>query len=215
MRLARAGSHDLQQRLARAGTVVWLLAGIALLAATVRTQWPASPASARTPPPAAALDPSDQREAGRSVYQPAASLESGEEIVLVFIGASFCNAHNRAGFPAVVEDAKVRVQAYARARNLRFRAVGVALDWRVADGLAFLARFGEFDEVASGSNWISDGATKYVWREIPGDADVPQLLVLRRSVDVSQAVRLGEDRLVKRVHGAVNIEQWVAAGASL
>jgi hypothetical protein len=216
MRFPRAGSQALQQRLARAGTVVWLLAGIALLAATVRTQWPASPASAaRTSAPAGAPASLGQREAARSLYRPAAALESGEEIVLVFIGASFCNAHNRAGFPAVVEDAKVRVQEYARARNLHFRAVGVALDWRVADGLAFLARFGEFDEVASGSNWISDGATKYVWREIPGDADVPQVLVLRRSVDVSQAVRLGEDRLVKRIHGAVNIEQWVSAGASL
>lgn len=212
MKLPRFASEGFQRGVIRAGTVVWLLAGIALLAATVRTQWPAG---AGSPALAARLAPPTAREAARSVYQPATSLESGDEIVLVFIGASFCNAHNRPGFPGVVESAKVRLQEHAKAGGLRFRAVGVALDWRASDGLTFLARFGEFDEVAAGSNWISDGATKYIWREIPGDADVPQLLVLRRRVDVGQAIRLGEDQVVKRILGAENIEQWVAAGATL
>ncbi|HEX2076151.1 MAG TPA: hypothetical protein VHG08_00530, partial [Longimicrobium sp.] len=146
---------------------------------------------------------------------PAGSIEAGDEIVLVFIGASFCNAHNVPGFPDVVESAKLKVQAQARARGMRFRAVGVALDWRPADGLAFLARFGEFDEVASGSNWIGDGATKYIWRDLPGDADVPQLLVLRRSIQSGQVIRVGEDQVVKRVLGTVAIEDWVSAGAAL
>lgn len=216
MKLPRLGSDGFQRGLIRAGTAVWLLAGIALLAATVRTQWPAHAASSPgTPALASRLTVPAQREAARSVYQPATSLESGDEIVLVFIGASFCNAHNRPGFPGVVESAKVRLQEHAKAGGLRFRAVGVALDWRTSDGLAFLARFGAFDEVAAGSNWISDGATKYIWRDMPGDADVPQLLVLRRRVDVGQAVRLGEDQVVKRILGAENIEQWVTAGATL
>lgn len=119
------------------------------------------------------------------------------------------------GFPDVVELAKLRVRAHAQARGMRFRAVGVALDWRAADGLAFLARFGEFDEVASGGNWISDGATKYIWRDIPGNANVPQLLVLRRSVHRGEAIRVGEDRVMKRILGREDIEKWLAAGAML
>lgn len=214
MKFPSIGSDGFQRGLTRAGTAVWLLAGIALLGATVRAQWLAS-AAASTPAAAARLIPPAKPESARAVYQPAESLESGEEIVLVFIGASFCNAQNTPGFPEVVERAKLRLQEHAQANGVRFRAVGVALDWRAADGLAFLERFGQFDEVASGSNWISDAATKYIWRDIPGDADVPQMLVLRRMVETGQAIRLGEDRVVKRIRGTADIKNWVSAGATL
>lgn len=213
MKLPRIGSEAFQRGLVRTGTAVWLLAGIALLAATVRAQWPipsAAASTAKTSPPARA-----KAEAARPVYEPSGSIESGDEIALVFIGASFCNAHNVPGFPDVVESAKLRVREHAQARGMRFRAVGVALDWRAADGLAFLARFGEFDEVASGGNWISDGATRYIWRDIPGDAHVPQLLVLRRSVHRGEAIRVGEDQVVKRMLGTNAIQEWVSAGAAL
>ncbi len=207
-------SDEFQRGLARAGTAVWLVAGIALLVATVRAQW-MPPGAASTPAVAARLVAPAKPESAKAVYQPAGALESGEEIVLVFIGASFCNAQNTPGFPAAVETAKLRLQEHARAGGMRFRAVGIALDWRTADGLAFLERFGEFDEVASGSNWISDGATKYIWRDIPGDADVPQMLVLRRRVETGQAIRLSEDRVVKRIRGTADIKNWVSAGATL
>jgi len=213
VKLPRIGSEAVQRGLVRTGTVVWVLAGIALLAATVHTQWPipsAAASTARTSPPARA-----KAEAARPVYEPSGSIESGDEIVLVFIGASFCNAHNVPGFPDVVETAKVPLQRHARQGGMQFRAIGVALDWRPADGLAFLARFGEWDEVASGSNWTNDGATKYIWRDLPGDADVPQLLVLRRSVHVGEAVRVGKEQVVKRVLGTIAIQEWVSAGAVL
>jgi hypothetical protein len=215
MSFARFRSEQFQRGLARAGTAVWLLAGIVLLAATVRAQWLTPAGTARTAPAAARLVAPAAAEAARPVYQPGASIQAGDEIALVFIGASFCNAHNTPGFPEVVEAAKLRLQRHARQGGMQFRAIGVALDWRAADGLAFLARFGEWDEVASGSNWISDAATKYIWRDIPGDADVPQLLVLRRTVQTGQALRLGEDRVVKRILGTADIEAWVAAGATL
>jgi hypothetical protein len=213
VKLPRIGFEAFQRGLVRTGTAVWLLAGIALLAATVRTQWPipsAAASTAKTSPPASA-----KAEAARPVYEPSGSIESGDEIVLVFIGASFCNAHNVPGFPEVVEAAKVRIQKHAQERGMTFRAVGVALDWRSADGLAFLARFGEWDEVASGGNWISEAATKYVWRDIPGPADVPQLLVLQRSVQAAQAILVGEDRVLKRIPGTNDIQAWVSAGAKL
>lgn len=213
MKLPRIGSEAFQRGLVRTGTAVWLLAGVALLAATVRTQWliPSAAAStAKTSPPAPA-----KSDAARPVYEPSGSIESGDEIVLVFIGASFCNAHNVPGFPDIVETAKLRLQRHAQRGGMQFRAIGVALDWRPADGLAFLARFGEWDEVASGSNWTNDGATKYIWRDIPGDANVPQLLVLRRSVHVGDAIRVGKEQVVKRILGTPAIQQWVSAGAAL
>lgn len=215
MNFARIRSDEFQRGLARAGTVVWLLAGIALLAATIRAQWVTPAGAVRTASAAASLASPARTAPPSTVYEPAAAIETGEEVALVFIGASFCNAHNTPGFPEVVETAKLRVQRQARQGGMQFRAIGVALDWRSADGLAFLARFGEWDEVASGSNWISDAATKYVWRDIPGDANVPQLLVLRRTVQAGQAIRMGEDRVVKRLLGTAAIEEWVSAGAKL
>jgi hypothetical protein len=50
---------------------------------------------------------------------------------------------------------------------------------------------------------------------VPGDADVPQLLVLRRTVQTGQVLRLGEDRVVKRLRNTTAIEEWVSAGAKL
>lgn len=215
MKLASFRSDGFQRGLARAGTVVWLLAGIALLVATVRAQWLAPTAKVSPAPVAAALASPARSDAARSVYKPAGSLESGEEIVLVFIGASFCNALNTPGFPGVMEAAKLRVQEHARASGMHFRAVGVALDWRPADGMAFLARFGEFDEVTAGGNWASDGATKYIWRDLPGDADVPQVLVLRRSIRADRTIQVGEDHVLKRLLGTTAIQEWVAAGAKV
>lgn len=145
MKFARFRSEEFQRGLTRAGTAVWLLAGIALLAATVRAQWLPPAGAARTASVAASLAPPAKREAARAGYQPAAAIKSGEEIALVFIGASFCNAHNTPGFPEVVEAAKLRLQRQAQQGGMQFRAIGVALDWRPADGLAFLARFGEWD----------------------------------------------------------------------
>ena len=212
MKLPRIGSEAFQRGLVRTGTAVWLLAGIALLAAMVRTQWPIPSAAAST---AKTSPPARTKAAARPVYEPSVSIESGDEIVLVFIGGSFCNAHNVPGFPDVVETAKLRLQRHAQQGGMQFRAIGVALDWRPADGLAFLARFGEWDEVASGSNWTNDGATKYIWRDIPGDANVPQLLVLRRSVRLGEAIRVGKEQVVKRILGTTAIQEWVSAGAAL
>jgi hypothetical protein len=121
MRFPLFRSDEFQRGLTRAGTAVWLITGIALLAVTIRAQW-ASPAAVST-----ALAAPASAESARRIYQPSTSLASGEEIVLIFIGASFCNAQKRAGFPTVVKTAKVRLQAYAK--GLRFRAIGVALDW--------------------------------------------------------------------------------------
>lgn len=211
MNVARFRSEEFQRGLTRAGTAAWLLAGIALLAATGRAQW-LTPTVTTAAAPLASIA---RGQAAQPVYKPAAAIEAGDEIALVFIGASFCNAHNTPGFPEVVETAKLRLQRHAQQGGMQFRAIGVALDWRPADGLAFLARFGEWDEVASGSNWIGDAATKYIWRDIPGDADVPQLLVLRRSVQTGQALRLGEDGVLKRILGTADIEDWVSAGAKL
>ena len=149
-------------------------------------------------------------------YKPSYELRSGREVVLVFLGASFCGAHRRPGFPQLVEDAKERVQRQALASGRQFRAHAVSLDWKTDAALDFLKGFGEFDEMSLGGNWVSDGAVRYVWRDMPGDPAVPQVILLERTIDVSKAAtEVKDERVLKRVLGTDEIEEWVRAGAPL
>lgn len=204
--------------LARAGLVVWLTCGLVLLFSAVRTQLLGSP---RAPRPAAAPPSPVGRAAVDSDslvrrYQPSYELRSGKEVVLVFLGASFCGAHRRPGFPQLVEDAKERVQRQALASGRPFRAHAVSLDWKPDAALEFMKGFGEFDEMSLGSNWVSDGAVRYVWRDMPGDPVVPQVILLERTIDVSKAAtEVTNERVLKRVLGTDGIEKWVRAGAPL
>lgn len=194
------------------GFIVWILVGLALFVHAVRGGRPASP-RAVAEGPAELVAPTDSpAPAYRSEYKVA----SGAELVLVFVGASFCGAHRTPGFPQWVEDAKVRLQATAHARDHQFRAVAVSLDWDIEEALAFVRSFGRFDEVALGGNWVSDGAVRYVWETYPGEPVVPQLIVLERSVAAGEGgIRFGPGRVLRRLVGVDGIEEWVRSGAQL
>lgn len=189
----------------RAGTAIWLVLGIVLLAAALRSQ-PARPAAPLTP----AAPPPLVRG-----YVPDAEFEEGQEIVLVLVGASFCGAQREPGFPQAVENAKLQVQAQAKARGAQFRAVAVSLDWDTGEALAFLEGFGAFDEVTVGSNWLNEGARRYIWHEHPGPPVVPQLLIIERDLKTIPAVQVSNERVLKRVTGTDLVMEWVGAGARI
>lgn len=211
-------SQNLRQRLASAGVIVWLACGIVVLGATLQSVLEPRPLRG-----AAAANALRRDSVGAPAdstlprYVSEAAIKTGDEVALVFVGASFCGAHNVPGFPQVVERAKIAVQRRAKGAGKQFRAVGVALDWRPAEGIAFLSRFGEFDEISAGSNWVGDAATRYVWRDLSGSAEVPQLLIVSRHVDAEadQAIRMTGDRVVRRLLGTKAIEAWVAQGAPI
>ncbi|HEX2187817.1 MAG TPA: hypothetical protein VHG51_02905 [Longimicrobiaceae bacterium] len=212
------GSGPRPSLLARAGLLVWLACGLVLLTSAVRaqlsdsTQEPA-PAASSELPATLALPALDSLSPG---YEPEYELRTGDEVALVFVGGSFCGAHRRPGFPQAVEDAKVRVQEQARSGGWQFRAVAVSLDWRPEDALRFLEGFGRFDEVLAGSNWVGDGALRYVWRDMPGEPVVPQLIVLERRIDAGKSgVQVKRERVLRRILGADAIEEWVASGAPI
>jgi hypothetical protein len=132
-----------------------------------------------------------------------------DDVILVFVGATFCGALDHEAMPAVIDEAKVRLRERALDTDRRFVAKGVALDWSVSEGLGFLRQFGEFDEVLAGRNWLNTGAARYMWTDIPGPAAVPQLLVLLRSAEVSaQGIEFGEERLLLRKLGVEEILEW-------
>jgi hypothetical protein len=107
------------------------------------------------------------------------------------------------------------VREQAAARGAQFRAVAVSLDWETDEAMSFLESFGAFDEVTVGSNWLNEGARRYIWHELPGPAAVPQLLVIERDIEIEPQVQVRNERVIKRLAGAPLVIEWVGAGAKI
>ena len=153
-----------------------------------------------------------------SVYKPSRDLELGatEQIRMVFIGSSTCGAQRQEGFREAIETAKRSLAERFSGEGRQFLSTGVAVDWELESGIDFLAAFGEFDEIIVGGNWLNSGAITYVWRDFPGASDVPQVVVVKRSVDVSSnTISVGEEEILARLVGAEHIMKWVDLGAPI
>jgi len=145
-------------------------------------------------------------------------LERGtsEQVRMIFIGSSTCGAHRNEGLRAAIETAKRALAERSTAAGRQFTSAGVAIDWRIEDGIEFLAAFGEFDEIIVGGSWLNSGAIRYVWEDFPGSSVVPQVVVVRRPVTVSSStISVGEEELLARLAGADQIMEWVDLGAPL
>ena len=212
----RAAILRIRPTAVRLGTLVWLAAGVVVLAAALRAEpsRPAAqaPARATAPPPARA----DTMPPLVRKYTPRYASRTGKELMMVLVGASFCGAQRQPGFPQQVEDAKLSLQRQAAASGRQFSALAVSLDWKTADALAFLEHFGEWDQMSIGRNWLNEGAIRYVWREMPAEPVVPQILVIERDVEMGdQAITVRGERLVKRLQGTAAIEAWIKGGAAI
>ncbi|MBW3630223.1 MAG: hypothetical protein KY464_13105 [Gemmatimonadetes bacterium] len=167
-------------------------------------------------PPASAATPEPQRG---GPYRPAAVTREGTELVLVYIGSSGCVPSNHEDLPGALEQLKVRLRDRADGGRRGFATVGIARDWVVDEGLAHLRKYGSFDEVMAGRNWMNAGVRRYVWEEIPGEASTPQVLVVERAVgDVAaRGIQYGTqgERLVVRKVGTDEILAWAQQGAPL
>lgn len=191
------------------GFSVWILAGVSLVVLAA-SRWAFQPAEAvRT----LAAPMATQTGPG---YESEYEVRTGEELAFVFVGASFCGAAATPGFPQIIEDAKLLLQASAKREGRQFRAVAVSLDWDVDEALRFVNAFGRFDEVAVGANWVSDGALRYVWNTFPGEPVVPQVLVIGRRVEAEGGgITFGAEVVHKRLLGVDAIREWIEHGASL
>lgn len=141
---------------------------------------------------------------------------TGDEIVAIFVGASFCGATSAPDLPQVLEDMRRSLGTRASEEHKRLVTVGVALDVSPDDGLKFLSHYGRFDEVLAGRNWLNTGAIDYIWRDTPGAASLPQLIVLERHVDEGKtSISVGTDHLIRREIGIEEIRNWVKMNTPL
>lgn len=158
---------------------------------------------------------------GETRYSPSFRMPANREIVLIYIGSAGCVPSNRPDLPSVVERLKLRVQAKALQSGKSFAAMGIARDWNPADGLGHLRKFGEFDEVTTGRNWLNTGVRKYVWEDIPGEAATPQVLIVERvSGGENGEGRLSrytvrEEVLLARKIGDVELRTWLRQGVPI
>ena len=99
-------------------------------------------------------------------YVPSATLEEGEEIVLVYVGSSSCGWFQCPRDAGYIRDLKTHVRTQARASGRGFAAVGIARDAVAAQGIEHLEKFGGFDEVMAGRPQLGKRgrAEIHIWR---------------------------------------------------
>jgi hypothetical protein len=136
-------------------------------------------------------------------------LRSGTHVVFVFIAPT---GGEDTEYQESVARAKRAVRLEARTGGYYYSTVGISVDWIVPTGMGILARFGPFDEVVVGRNWLNTGIKRYV-HELAGEAVVPQVLVMLEGVKVDTLpFRYDEPLEVLRVIGRDGMHAWAAAG---
>lgn len=135
----------------------------------------------------------------------------GVERRLVFIGAPDCASSTH---PVVIRAVRQLIQRYRHESLVAgngFSTLGVSVSWEVTEGVRFLDDLTPFDEIAVGRNWLNEGATRYIWRDLPGTGAVPQVVVVSREIGVAgNSYILGPDRVELRLTGGREIVLYTA-----
>lgn len=149
-------------------------------------------------------------------YAPARTLPTRPQVVAIYIGSTDCIPCRSPELKAALQVMKPTLRHVADSLGRDFSAVGVALDWQVDSGVAFLQPVAEFDEIVVGNNWTNLAAQRFIWEDPSGAPAMPQLLVVERTVaQTGMRMEFGPPRVLKRLLGAEQIRGWVRAGTPL
>lgn len=140
--------------------------------------------------------------------QERAAIRAGLELVMVFLGTSTCGASRTPGLEEALDGIRTALRQEALERGISFVSLGVSADWVIADGLAFLDRFGPFDEIFVGRKNLNTGMLKFLWQDLPGPPIYPQVLVLERQVMLDPSYGVSGERARVRKAGASSIIAW-------
>jgi len=148
-------------------------------------------------------------------YVPSHQLPQGRELVAIYIGATDCGPCQSPEVKKAVVTMKALAAAQAKQRGMVFSAIGVATDWDLNSGTAFLAPLGYFDQLVIGANWTNLAVERFVLSDSLAEMAMPQILLIERTVNVGKRITVSEPRLVRQVTGGEAIPAWVAAGAPI
>ena len=146
------------------------------------------------------------------VTSPQAPLQSGKQLLVIFIGSSTCGASSRPELAQSFKALRASLASEAKRRDARVTYMGVATDWSIQLGLGFLSKYGPFDQVNVGANWLNNGIISYVWRDIPGQPLLPQVLVVERTVVLKDGfITVSDETLLTRKLGVDEVVAWSKA----
>jgi hypothetical protein len=138
------------------------------------------------------------------------------EIGAVFISMASCCDSVTADLRGPIDSVRRVLLSRAQENGSAFRMIGVSLDWRPEDGWNYLKQFGEFNEVAVGSNWY--GMLPEVLMFTDGNVEpvVPQIVIYERMVSRGDPrPTFGPRKIMKRLEGRDEIVSWLRDGAQL
>ncbi len=141
---------------------------------------------------------------------------SGTELVAVFLINESCFAAGSTEFRNAIRIGLKAFEDSGEARGVQTSLMGVALAPNTVKARRFIANFGQFDEIVVGRGWLNSGAIRFFWRDFPGVAGVPQLIVFRRTVIVRDSIiDISPDSVLFRLSGAQAIINWSRAGSPI
>ncbi|GAB5534521.1 MAG: hypothetical protein Rubg2KO_07700 [Rubricoccaceae bacterium] len=145
-------------------------------------------------------------------------IETGTELVMVYIGASHCGPCIQPDYKAALEQAKLLLAEQAEAAGHGFAVIGVSIDYSADVGFQFLKESGGFDELVIGRNWFNSLALSHFGvteGQEPRQLALPSVILYERDMTLAGSIRASEPRYIRQVAGGVALPEWVAAGAPL
>lgn len=145
----------------------------------------------------------------------ATGIETSDERLLVLISSSKCGFSNADEMPDLVRAIRERVRTSAGDER-RFVTVGIAKDVDVTAGLNHLAKFAPFDEVMAGRSWANIGVLKYVWKDLPGTAATPEIVIVdRRLIHDGTGPRVENEKVILRVTGLQELRDFASGKTAI
>jgi len=143
--------------------------------------------------------------ATRIEYTPTVDAAIKHEVSMVFVGSPDCTFSTSPEVLAAVRTLKVQAAAATAAAGIPFRAIGVSVNDDPEDGIRFLARFGQFDEISAGGYYGNASAQRFIFGKTPGPAATPQVIILERIHDPDGPPGSFRETVLSRLSGASSI----------
>jgi len=109
--------------------------------------------------------------------------KGGDYIQLVYIGSSGCGYCNDS-LHKEIANLSNRLKEYSIISGKKFYTTGISTDVNTNQGIDFLIKAGNFDEIITGGGWYNMGANYYIWDKFQLEGYVPQILIIDLQLDV-------------------------------
>ena len=154
--------------------------------------------------------------AQQQTYRPKYKNPNGVELIAVYIGAEYCGPCHDPQLKSAIMQMKTILAERSAKEGWTFSVTGVATDWEVETGIAYLKGVGPFDEIIAGKNMFNHGATEYLWKDSAVPPVEPQVVLIEREVQYAGGrVVIKNNRVIDRYIGTIDIISWVSKGVPL